>query len=317
MPGDRDPHASIATATRPCSSRSAPCKEKSLTKAELGHLKKADASAHRHLRRVPRRGRRAAGRRDRDGRGVLARRPGRRSPGMSKGKGFQGTIKRHNFASGPEVPRLAQRPRAGIDRRLGDPVARVQGHPRPGPDGRRPRHPARADRGRGDPDAEPAARPRRRARPAAAEPWRCGPMARNGAPMLGGGTVDARRGRVRGALQHAARARDRARGAERAPPGHRLDARPAARSPAAAPSRGARRAPAAPAPAPRARRCGPAAASCSARRRATTRSRSTARRAARRCAARSRCTPSASRWRCSTPPRSTSPRPRRPSELLG
>ena len=36
------------------------CKEKSLTKAELGHLKKADASAHRHLRRVPRRGRRAA-----------------------------------------------------------------------------------------------------------------------------------------------------------------------------------------------------------------------------------------------------------------
>src|SRR6059058_1556293 len=27
----------------------APCKEKVLTKAELGHLKKADASAHRHL----------------------------------------------------------------------------------------------------------------------------------------------------------------------------------------------------------------------------------------------------------------------------
>src|SRR5690348_6595217 len=26
-----------------------PCKEKSLTKAELGHLKKADTSAHRHL----------------------------------------------------------------------------------------------------------------------------------------------------------------------------------------------------------------------------------------------------------------------------
>src|ERR1700746_3799121 len=27
----------------------APCKEKSLIKAELGHLKKADPSAHRHL----------------------------------------------------------------------------------------------------------------------------------------------------------------------------------------------------------------------------------------------------------------------------
>ena len=34
-------------------------KEKHLTKAELGHLKKADAPPMRHARRVPRRGRRA------------------------------------------------------------------------------------------------------------------------------------------------------------------------------------------------------------------------------------------------------------------
>ena len=49
-----------------------PVKEKSLTKAELGHLKKADAGPHRHVRGVPRRGRRAADGPDRDGRGILA-----------------------------------------------------------------------------------------------------------------------------------------------------------------------------------------------------------------------------------------------------
>jgi large subunit ribosomal protein L3 len=78
-----------------------PCKEKSLTKAELGHLKKADASAHRHLAEF------------RDEAGELlvgqtvtveAFTPGDRLKisGKSKGKGFQGTIKRHNFASGPK-----------------------------------------------------------------------------------------------------------------------------------------------------------------------------------------------------------------------
>ena len=77
------------------------CKEKSLTKAELGHLKKADASAHRNLTEF------------RDevcellvGQTVTveAFMPGDRVKisGSSKGKGFQGTIKRHNFASGPK-----------------------------------------------------------------------------------------------------------------------------------------------------------------------------------------------------------------------
>ena len=84
--------------------------------------------------------------------------------GKTKGKGFQGTIKRHNFSERPEVPRLAQRPRAGLDRRLGDAVARVQGHPRSRPDGRRARHPARPDRGRDHPGPEPDAGPRRRSR---------------------------------------------------------------------------------------------------------------------------------------------------------
>ena len=55
-----------------------------------------------------------------------------------------------------------------------------------------------------------------------------------------------------------------------------------------APSRGARRAPAVPAPGPRARRCGPAAAPSSGPIRATTPSRSTARRAVPRCGRRCR-----------------------------
>ena len=77
------------------------CKEKSLTKAELGHLKKADASAHRHLVEF------------RDEAGELlvgqtvtadAFSPGDKIKisGKTKGKGFQGTIKRHNFSSGPK-----------------------------------------------------------------------------------------------------------------------------------------------------------------------------------------------------------------------
>jgi large subunit ribosomal protein L3 len=77
------------------------CKEKVLTKPELGHLKKADTSAHRHLAEF------------RDEAGELlvgetvtaeAFSAGDRVKvsGRSKGKGFQGAIKRHNFASGPK-----------------------------------------------------------------------------------------------------------------------------------------------------------------------------------------------------------------------
>ena len=77
------------------------CKEKSLTKAELGHLKKADASAHRHVVEF----------RDQAGELLVgetvtvdAFEAGQRVKisGTSKGKGFQGTIRRHNFKSGPK-----------------------------------------------------------------------------------------------------------------------------------------------------------------------------------------------------------------------
>ena len=76
-------------------------KEKHLTKAELGHLKKADAAPMRIVKEF------------RDEAGELqvgetvtveSFEVGSRVKisGTSKGKGFQGTIKRHNFASGPK-----------------------------------------------------------------------------------------------------------------------------------------------------------------------------------------------------------------------
>jgi large subunit ribosomal protein L3 len=77
------------------------CKEKVLSRAELGHLKKADASAHRHLAEF----------RDHAGEWLVgetvtveAFEVGQKLKisGKSKGKGFAGTIKRHNFSSGPK-----------------------------------------------------------------------------------------------------------------------------------------------------------------------------------------------------------------------
>jgi large subunit ribosomal protein L3 len=76
-------------------------KEKHLTKAELGHLKKADAPPLRHL--VEFRDE-AAELQLGETVTVEAFAVGARVKvaGTSKGKGFQGTIKRHNFASGPK-----------------------------------------------------------------------------------------------------------------------------------------------------------------------------------------------------------------------
>jgi large subunit ribosomal protein L3 len=76
-------------------------KEKHLTRAELGHLKKVDAPPMRHVVEF----------RDQAGELVVgesvtveAFEIGQKVKvsGTSKGKGFQGTIKRHNFASGPK-----------------------------------------------------------------------------------------------------------------------------------------------------------------------------------------------------------------------
>jgi large subunit ribosomal protein L3 len=77
-------------------------KEKHLSRPELGHLKKANASAHRHLVEF----------RDEAGELQLGDTVTVESfsagdkvkiSGTSKGKGFQGTIKRHNFHRGPKT----------------------------------------------------------------------------------------------------------------------------------------------------------------------------------------------------------------------
>ena len=281
------------------------CKEKSLTRAELGHLKKADASAHRHLVEF------------RDEAGELlvgetvtveAFEVGDKVKvsGQVQGQGLPGHDQAPQLRQRAQVPRLAQRPRAGLDRRLGHALARVQGHPRPRPDGRRPDHPARSDRRRDHARRRiccscAAPCPARRARP-----WRCGPMART-APKLGGGTPRS--------TPTPSRPASTCRSCTRpcAP-----SSTPAARAPRSTKTRGevSRRRRQAVAPEghrPRPRRVLALARLDRRRHRVrphaarTTPSRSTARRAAPRCAARCRCTPSASRWPCSTP--ACSPRP--------
>ena len=76
-------------------------KEKHVTKAELGHLKKADAGPMRHVVEF----RDEAGdHKIGDTVTVEAFEVGQKVKvaGITKGKGFQGTIKRHNFSAGPK-----------------------------------------------------------------------------------------------------------------------------------------------------------------------------------------------------------------------
>src|SRR5271169_4045256 len=84
-------------------------KEKHLSKPELGHLRKADAPPMRRLAEFRRRdgAEQSAPESDLQLGGTVtveSFEPGERVKvsGTSKGKGFQGTIKRHNFASGPK-----------------------------------------------------------------------------------------------------------------------------------------------------------------------------------------------------------------------
>jgi len=74
--------------------------DRKLTRPELGHLTKFKVGAHRKARRVSRRHRRSNRRRILT---VAIFEPGDKVKvaGIGIGKGFQGTIKRHNFSSGP------------------------------------------------------------------------------------------------------------------------------------------------------------------------------------------------------------------------
>ncbi len=81
-----------------------PAREKHLSKAELGHLKKADAPPMRHLVEFRLDGAQPTELQLGETVTVESFAVGARVKvaGTSKGKGFQGTIKRHNFASGPK-----------------------------------------------------------------------------------------------------------------------------------------------------------------------------------------------------------------------
>ena len=109
-------------------------KEKHLSKPELGHLKKAGASPMKHLVEF------------RDEAGELlvgdtvtveAFEAGAEDQGLRRleGQGLPGDDQAPQLRVGPEVARLAQRPRTRIDRRLGMAGTRDEGHPGPGPDG--------------------------------------------------------------------------------------------------------------------------------------------------------------------------------------
>jgi large subunit ribosomal protein L3 len=77
-------------------------REKSLSKPEVGHLKKADSPPMRHL--VEFRGQPADGQQLGSTVTVESFEVGERVKvsGTSKGKGFQGTVRRHNFGRGPK-----------------------------------------------------------------------------------------------------------------------------------------------------------------------------------------------------------------------
>ncbi|WP_121988738.1 50S ribosomal protein L3 [Nitrospira lenta] len=75
-------------------------KERKLSKAELGHLKKQQAPATRVLREFEKVGDVTVG--DSVTVGMFKKGDWVDVVGVSKGKGFQGVVKRHNYAGGPE-----------------------------------------------------------------------------------------------------------------------------------------------------------------------------------------------------------------------
>ena len=122
--GDSDGYDAVQLAYEPVPARK-------INKPEVGHLAKVNVEPHRHLKEF-RGSHGAPGRRHRDGRRVRA---GRRDQGDRHLEG-QG-LRRHDQApqlrERPQVARLAQRARAGLDRSVRVALARDQGpsHVRP------------------------------------------------------------------------------------------------------------------------------------------------------------------------------------------
>jgi large subunit ribosomal protein L3 len=77
-----------------------PVPERKLSRAEIGHLRKANVEPHRHLLELRGTTEAVVG----DAVTVDAFAPGEKVKvsGISIGKGYQGTIKRHNFKRGPK-----------------------------------------------------------------------------------------------------------------------------------------------------------------------------------------------------------------------
>ena len=121
--------------------------ERKLSKAEVGHLRKAGAAPHRHL--VELRG--ESGLTVGETVTVESFEPGEpiKVSGITVGKGFQGTIKRHDFSRGPVSHGSHNVRKPGSIGASAYPSRVFKGHEDAGPDGRHACHPARARRPRG------------------------------------------------------------------------------------------------------------------------------------------------------------------------
>ena len=140
-----------------------PVVDRKLTKGELGHLRKVGVGGHRHL--VEFRG--TSELQPGESVTVEAFAPGDRIKvsGTSIGKGFQGTIKRHNFARGPMSHGSHNVRKPGSIGASATPSRVFKGKKMAGQMGAEAHHAGRARRPRGGRRAQPPARPGRRPRP--------------------------------------------------------------------------------------------------------------------------------------------------------
>ena len=102
--------------------------ERKLTKGEMGHLRKAEAPSLRHLRELRGSNLPNVALGDVIKADIFSEGETVDVTGISKGKGFAGAVKRHNFAGGPKTHGQSDRHRATGSRGAGT----SQGHTWPG-----------------------------------------------------------------------------------------------------------------------------------------------------------------------------------------